>query len=58
MNAEGHLGVMTAAPVRMSVPVRSYVLANGGVVLFGTEAMKDINGVALLWMGKPCAMRA
>lgn len=46
-----HLGVMTAAPQRVSVATKSYDLTNGSVALFGTEATVDMGGVALLWTG-------
>ena len=46
-----HLGVMTAAPVDVSVALRSYDLSDGSLPAFGTQAMKTINGVAALWAG-------
>ena len=46
-----HLGIMTAAPVRVSVTPKSYDLANGSTALAGTEPAKALNGRALLWSG-------
>lgn len=46
-----HLGVMTAAPHRVSVATKSYDLTDGSVAMFGTEATVDMGGVHLLWTG-------
>jgi choice-of-anchor B domain-containing protein len=46
-----HLGVMSAAPLRVSVAPRNYDLSNGTTALFGTDATKPVNGRALLWSG-------
>jgi choice-of-anchor B domain-containing protein len=46
-----HLGIMTAAPVRVSVAERTYDLSDGSVALYGTEATRNVNGRRLLWNG-------
>lgn len=46
-----HLGVMTAAPVRVSVAPRSYDLSTGSVALFGTEPTKAVGSRQVLWGG-------
>lgn len=46
-----HLGVMTAAPVRVSVAPRSYDLSNGSVALFGVEPTKQVGTRRTLWSG-------
>jgi len=46
-----HLGVMTAAPVRVSIAEKSYDLSDGSVALFGTEPAKSIGAVNMLWTG-------
>ncbi len=46
-----HLGVMTAAPQRVSVATKTYDLTNGSVALFGTDATVAMNGLDALWTG-------
>lgn len=46
-----HLGVMTAAPVWVSVAPRSYDLSTGSVALFGTEPTKAVGSRQVLWGG-------
>ncbi len=46
-----HLGVMTAAPVRVSIALKSYDLTDGSHPLHGTDAAKVVGGVYALWMG-------
>lgn len=46
-----HLGAMTAAPVDVSVAVRSYDLSDGSTSTYGTEAVKTIGARRALWAG-------
>jgi choice-of-anchor B domain-containing protein len=46
-----HLGIMTAAPVRVSVATKSYDLSNGSTPLYGTQATKTVGSAQLLWSG-------
>lgn len=46
-----HLGVMTAAPRRVSVATKSYDLKDGSVPLYGSEPTFELGGVDLLWTG-------
>ena len=46
-----HLGVMTAAPQRVSVALKSYDLTNGSMPLYGTEPTKAVGSVNVLWAG-------
>ena len=46
-----HLGIMSAAPVRISVVEKAYDLSNGSFALYGTEPTKTIGSVEALWSG-------
>ncbi len=46
-----HLGIMSAAPLRVSVATKSYDLSNGSTPLFGTQATKTVGSTQLLWSG-------
>ena len=46
-----HLGVMTAAPVRVSLAVKDLDLSDGSIALFGTAATTQVGSVEVLWMG-------
>lgn len=46
-----HLGVMTAQALRVSVAERSYDLSSGSVALVGTEPVKVVGAVRMLWAG-------
>ena len=46
-----HLGVMTAAAVRVSVAPKHYDLSNGSMALFGTEPSRSLGSRNVLWSG-------
>ncbi|MBK6342383.1 MAG: choice-of-anchor B family protein [Flavobacteriales bacterium] len=46
-----HLGAMTAAPVEVSVALRSYDLSDGSTALYGISATKPMGPVNPLWAG-------
>ena len=46
-----HLGIMTAAPQRVSVALKTYDLSNGSVPTYGTEATKTLGAAHVLWAG-------
>ncbi|MFZ1732742.1 MAG: hypothetical protein WAT86_04010, partial [Flavobacteriales bacterium] len=46
-----HLGVMTAQPIALGASEVTIDLSDPIVPLHGTEAMRDVNGVRVQWMG-------
>ena len=46
-----HLGIMTAAPVRVSIAERSYDLSSLFLTLYGTQATKAVGAARALWAG-------
>ncbi len=46
-----HLGIMTAAPVRVSVAEKSYNLADGSTPLFGNAPAVTLGAAKAMWMG-------
>jgi len=50
-----HLGVMSQAPLRVSVATKSYDLSDGSVPLFGLEPSQALGPVNALWTGNSVA---
>lgn len=48
-----HLGVMTAGQIALSITPTSLDLTSGAVPLYGTDAVKNVNGRYCLWAGDP-----
>jgi len=47
-----HLGAMTATPVALSGGATTLDFRGPALALFGTEPVRDINGVRVLWSGE------
>lgn len=46
-----HLGAMTAAPQHLNFVITTIDLTTPATALWGTEAMRDVNGTRVLWSG-------